>query len=183
MGAALPFIAVAATVAGSVIQARGAQQAGEAQAQASQYQAQVARNNQAIAEQYAQQDLARGSVEAQTKQMETAQRVGAIRAVAGASGLDPGGSPLRLSADTLAMGDLDARTIRYNAEQSAYGRRVQAAGFGAQAGLDVMTAADARRAGGLGATGAIISGGASVADKWMRYRQTGTTGAGDPTVG
>jgi hypothetical protein len=176
MGAALPFIAVAATVAGSVIQAKAASEAGQAQSQASLYQAQVARNNQAIAEQYARQEEQRGAVEAQTKQMETAQRVGAIKAVAGASGLDPGGSPLRLSADTLAMGDLDARTIRYNAEQAAYGRRVQGAGFGAQAGLDTQAAADARRAGNLGSAGAIISGGASVADKWMRYRQTGTTG-------
>jgi hypothetical protein len=76
----------------------------------------------------------------------------------------------------MSMGDLDARTIRYNASKAAYGYRTQGASYGAQAQLDEMGASDALRGGNLGATGAIISGAAGVSDKWWQYKRTGAGG-------
>lgn len=174
MGAALPWIAVAATAMGSIIQAQGAKQQADATAAQNQYQAAVARNDQILAEQAAQAAEARGSRLSQMKQLDTASRLGGVIAATGGAGLDSGsGSALRLQADTQAMGDLDTRTIRYNAAREAYGYRVQGSGYSAQAQLDEMAARDAGAAGNLAATGSIISGGASVADKWMRYKQVG----------
>jgi hypothetical protein len=162
---------------GALVQMNAARQQADAQSRADQYQAAVAQQNQQIANQYAAMETARGEQLAQQKQTETAQRVGAVTATAGANGLDTGsGSALRLTNDTYAMGDLDARTIRYNAQKAAYGYQVQGTSYGNQANLDMMAANDASNAGNLGAFSAIINGGASVSDKWLRYKQVGALG-------
>lgn len=174
MGAALPFIAIASTVIGGISRANADQQAAQAQAQASQYQAGVALQNQQIANQYAAMETARGETLAQEKETETAQRQGAITAATGASGLDPGGgSALRLSDDTLAMGRLDAETIRYNASKASYGFKVQGMNYGNQASLDMMTANNAKDAGNLAAFSDIISAGGQVASKWSAFKTVG----------
>lgn len=166
-----------ATVASTVISAVGSAKQGEAQSQAYQYQAAVAEQNKQVAGQYAQMEKSRGEQLAQQKEMQTGQQQGAVKAAAGASGIDPGsGSALRLDDDTLAMGRLDAATIRYNAGKAAYGYQVQGTSYGSQANLDRMSADNASSAGNLNALGAIISGGASVSDKWMKFKQTGVPG-------
>lgn len=172
----VPAIAIAATVVSSVIQAKAAQQQASAQASALNYQGALARQNAGIAEQYAQMETQRGEVMAQQKQQQTASRVGSIRAATGAAGLDTAGTPDRLEADTLSMGDLDARTIRYNAAKAAYGYRVQGSSYSAQAKLDDMGADDALSGGKLAMLGSIIGGGSSVADKWSMYQTKGVSG-------
>ena len=174
MGAALPWIAIASTVVGSVIQAKSAEQQANAVAQQNNYQAAVASNNQQIAEGYAKAAEQRGAVLAQQKQLETAQRVGDIKAAVGASGLVGGsGSALRLENDTLALGDLDTRTIRYNAAREAYGYRVEGTSYAAQGQLDRQAAENAAASGNLAEMGAVISGTSQVSDKWLRYKQVG----------
>lgn len=174
MGAALPFIAIAATAGGSIIGAAGAKQMSEATAAENSYKAAVARNDSIIAEQAAQAAEQRGSRLAQMKQLDTASRIGAVTAAAGGAGLDPSsGSALRLAEDTRAMGELDARTIRYNAGREAYGFRAQGTSYQAQAQLDEMGAENALHAGKLEEVGSIIGGGAGVADKWARFKQVG----------
>lgn len=162
---------------GALIQMQGARQQAAAQQQAYQYQAAVALQNQQVANQYADMEKARGEVLAQQKQTETAQRVGGVTVATAANGMDTGtGSALRLTNDTYAMGDLDARTIRDNASKAAYGYQTQGVSYGNQAGLDMMAANDASSAGNLGAFSAIINGGASVSDKWAKYKQVGAFG-------
>lgn len=174
MGAALPWIMLGTSVAGGLTQAQGAQQQGAAAAAQNQYLAQVAANNQIIAEQNAEQAEQRGGRLAEMKELETAGRLGAVTAAAGASGLDTtSGSPLRLAADTKAMGELDARMIRYNASREAYGYRTQGVGYAAQAQLDEMAGSNALRAGQLEAIGSVIGAGANVADKWAKYKMAG----------
>lgn len=169
------WVAIAAQVAGTVISAIGAYQQGQAQKGQNEYQAAVARNNQILAEQYAKSAEQRGNVMAQQKQMELARRQGSIKAAIGASGLDVGGSGSRLEDDTQMMGDLDVRTIRYNAAKEAYGFRTQGTTYAGQAQLDDAAAANAASGGNLGALGSIISGGAQVSDKWARYKQAGVS--------
>lgn len=160
---------------GAVVSAAGAKQQADANAQAGRYQAAVALQNQQIAGQYASMERARGEQLAQQKQMETAQRVGAIAAATGANGLDSGtGSALRLTDDTRAMGRLDAETIRYNASKAAYGYETQGVSYGNQANLDMMGADSASRAGNLSAFSSIISGGASVSSKWDAFKRVGS---------
>lgn len=168
---------IIASVASTVIGAVGQAQQGPAQAQSYQYQAAVAEQNRQVAEQYSNMEKSRGEQLAQQKEQQTAQQQGMVKAAAGASGLDPGsGSALRLDDDTLAMGRLDAATIRYNAGKAAYGYQVQGTSYGSQAQLDRQSADNASSAGNLNAIGAIISGGAGVADKWAKFKQTGVPG-------
>lgn len=174
--AALPAASMAASAGGSIIGARSALQQGQAGADALNYQAAVARNNQQIAEEYALMEKQRGSVLAQNRELKTGQQVGSINAATGAAGLDTAGTPERLTADTMSMGDLDARMIRYNAEKAAYGYKVQGSSFGAQATLDEMGAKDSVKSGRMAALGSIIGGGASVSDKWARYKMSGAGG-------
>lgn len=170
---------IATAVIGTAVSVEASKRSAEAQQQAQDYNAQVATNNQKIADQYADAATQQGNVLAQQKQMAIGQQEGAIKAAVGGAGLDPGsGSPLRLSADTQAMGNLDVATIRANAAKAAYGYHVQGLGYGAQAGLDLAGAKNAAASGNLSATGDIINSASSVSSKWAGYRQSGLIGGG-----
>ncbi len=118
------------------------QQAG-AQAGMANYQAQVARNNQMIAENYAQRALQQGQVDEQNQRFKTAAALGSQRASLASQGGDVNsGSPLDLQADTARMGEYDAQAVRSNAGLKAYGYRVQAYNNAADAGRYDLQAAD-----------------------------------------
>lgn len=167
-------IEVALLAAGAAVSAYGIYESGQARKEAGMYQTQVARNNQALSEQYAQVELARGQRLEDAKRLETAQRQGAVRAAVAANGLDVNsGSPLRLQEDTALLGEYDALTIRSNAARSAHGYRTQGMNYGAQAQLNQMEADSASRAGTLGAWSSIIGGASSVSGKWSKWQQGG----------
>lgn len=166
-------VALIAAVAGTAVSAYGAYESGQSQQAAGRYQAAVAQNNKIIADQYAQAEIQKGQALEQQKRQETAQREGAVRAGAAASGLDlDSGSPLRLQEDTAKLGELDAQTIRYNANAAAYGYKVQGLNFAAQAQADEMGAENAARAGNLGMWSSIMGGASSVAGKWADWQRT-----------
>lgn len=167
-------LALAATVVGAGASAYGAYQQGQAQSEAAQYQAAVARNNQTIANQNAQYAVQEGQAMEQAKREQTAQMIGTQRAQAGALGLDPNsGSALRLQKDTSRLGETDALTIRNNAARASYGYTTQGINFSNQGQLDMMTAKNAAAGGQLGAFSSLIGGASSVSDKWLRYKQAG----------
>jgi hypothetical protein len=131
-----------------------------------------------LAEQYAQAETEKGQRLEEQKRLQTASQQGAIRAAAGASGLDVNdGSPVRLAGDTAALGELDALTIRNNAARSAFGYRVKGMDYAAQAELDNMSSEDAARSGELGMWGSIIGGASSVSDKWLGWKMNRAAGA------
>lgn len=168
-------IEIALLAAGAAATAYGVYESGQARKDAANYQVAVARNNQAVSEDYAKLELARGQRMEEAKRMETAQRQGAIRAAVAANGLDVNsGSPLRLQEDTAMLGEYDALTIRSNAERSAYGYRVQGTNYAAQAQLNGMEASNASRAGTLGAWSSIIGGAAGVSGKWSKWQSGGS---------
>ncbi len=110
----------------------------QAQASASQaaYQAQVARNNQIIAQRNAADALKRGEVEEDKVRQRTAAILGQQRArLAGQGSVLDEGSPLDIQMDTAGLGELDALTTRSNYQREAYGQEVQAMNYGAQAAL------------------------------------------------
>lgn len=178
----LATIATVASFAGTVMGAVGQYQQGQAAAAQAEYNAAVARNNQIISEQQAQDALKRGQIAEEQKRRETSALIGRQRATLAASGvaLDQG-NPLDILGDTAQFGELDALTIRNNADREAYGYRVQGMNFAAEAGLNDARAAASRQAGLMGAAGTLLSGAGNAADRWyMRNRSVPNTPAPNP---
>jgi hypothetical protein len=171
---ALPVVALALTGVSAAVSAVGAIQQGRAASNAANYQAQVARNNQVIADQNASFALQQGQQQTAAKQQQTAQTISDQRAITAASGIDPNrGSSVRIQGDTAALGALDAATISNNAARTAWGYETQGIDFGAQASLLQSQASSASTAGELGAFSSVIGGASSVASKWQTYNQQG----------
>jgi hypothetical protein len=107
----LTATAVALTVASGTASAYGQYQSGK-------YQEKVAKNNALIQGRMAEDALKRGQIKSQQA------------AKMGAAGIDMGvGSAADMLADTAMMGELDALTLRSNAQREAWGHDVQASNF------------------------------------------------------
>ena len=152
----------------------GQYQQGKAAEAQYKYQAGVARNNQIIAEQNAQDAIQRGKVDVADHRRKVNQIKGSQRAGFGASGvvLDSG-SPLDIVADTAMMGELDAQTISNNAEREARNYRIQGTNFGAEAGMLQSSAKSARSAANIGMAGTLLGGATTFADKWYQFKRQG----------
>lgn len=170
----LPAIAIGGAVLGTVVGAVGQIQEGQALKEQAAYQAAVARNNQILAERAAQDALDRGKIEEQRQRSATKQLQGRQRAVLAANGVVVDvGSALDITSDTAAIGELDALTIRSNAEREALGFRTQGMNFQAEADLAKAKGEAASQAGYMGAMGTLLSGGGQVAQKWYNFKKTG----------
>lgn len=156
----MPFISLATTLAGGIISGIGAQRQDQAQADAANYNAAVARNAAIFAQQ-------QGEVNAQANDRRTAAMVGRQRAAYAAGNLDVNsGSPLDIQSDTEQIGRLNSLTIRNNAARDAYG-------YQANANLDTAAASNYETAGNSAMLGSLIGAGTSVGDKWSQYSQAG----------
>ncbi len=157
-------------VASLVASVGGAVMQGYSQSQAANYNAQVARNNQIIAQQNANLALQQGQVAEQAQQQKTAQMIGGLEAQEGASGVElSSGSPLSVRSSAAETGELDALTIRYNAQLQARNYMTQASSFGAQAGLYSAQS-------NWAVANSILGGASSVSDKWLNYQLRGVFG-------
>lgn len=172
----IQMLSTAASGVGAVTGAIGSLRGGQANADASMYQAAVARNNQLVAERNAQYALEAGRSAESNQRQKTAQMIGAQRAAMAANGIDIGsGSALNLQSDTGAIGELDALTIRNNAARQAYNYEAQAADFSANSSLMRMKASNDKKAGNIGAFSSLVGGASSVSDKWLRWKTPTTT--------
>jgi hypothetical protein len=160
-------MAAAIGIIGGVVSAMGAIQQGKAQADAANYQAQVARNNEIIALQQAAYTRQEGAAKAQQQDLQSAQLIGKQKATLGASGVDiESGSPLEIQASQASLARLDALTVQSNAERKAWGFDVEATNQKAQAGLYHMQAANAKKAATLAAFSSLLGGFGKFAGKW-----------------
>ena len=149
-------------------QMQGAGQQAQAQQHAYNYQAQVARNNQVVMKQQADDARARGAIEEKQFRQQVARQVGTQRASAAANGvLVDDGSALGITEETERYGDFDARTIRNNANRKAYGYEMQGMGYGADAGLLTTRASNVYDS----SMSTALSGGATLADRWYYYKE------------
>lgn len=177
---ALTAISLATTAASTGLGIMGSIQQAQARQAQAEYQADVARRNQDLAEQQAGAQRKEGYDNMIAKRQETAKLIGRQRAAAGASGatVDVGGN-LDLQADTAARGEIDAINA-YNAGlDNAYRSEIQAWNHGQQAaGYDAQ--ADAAPAQGLmGAASSALGGIAQAGSVWGRYEMwTADEGAG-----
>ncbi len=175
----LAIAGIAASVAGTAASVSAAQQAGQANAAALQYQAQVAKNNQDIANQLADRATLAGESQVDTKRLQTANIIGGELASEAASGLDVNkGSAVDVRSSAAEMGELDALTIRNNAAMTAYGYKTQGLSYGSQAQLDQAGSQNALTAGNLNAFSSLAGGASSVADKWVKYQNAGLLTSG-----
>lgn len=106
-----------------------------AEAQAIRAQARAAdiglRAQQRITERQAEDALRRGQLRESQLRQRTKRLTGAQRASLAAQGIDPNlGSAFELQSETLALGALDAATIRTNAAREALGFQLQAQAIG-----------------------------------------------------
>jgi hypothetical protein len=170
----LAVVSIGSTVLSAGVGAIGAIQQGNAAAASANYQAQVAKNNQTIAEQNATYSRQAGQAETEAEGMKTASIVGAAVAGQGAAGVDPTtGSPADVVRGTRETRRLDTLNIVQNAELRARGFDIQGSNFGAQSHLDRLTASNAQTAGLYGAGASLLGGASSVATKWQKYQTEG----------
>jgi len=149
----------ALTIGSTVLGAVGAVQAGQAAAASGRYTAQVQEMNATLADRRAKDAIERGQIAEQRKRQEVAAIVGKQTAGMAANGVDlTFGSPLDTLIDTATMGEIDALTIRTNANREAYDYKVQAVNSRSNATLS-RAQADAAETGGYLKAGATILGG------------------------
>ena len=149
---ALVLVSTVATVGGVIYQGRAAQAAAT-------YNARVAEMNAKIAEKAAQDELERGAREEQRKRQEVAAISAQQRANMAAAGLDiTYGTPLEMLVDTAYAGEMDALTIRTNANRAAYNREVEAANLRAQGQLYEFEGRSARTGSMLSSVGQLAGG-------------------------
>jgi|TARA_Y100000310_G_scaffold132889_1_gene131835 hypothetical protein len=156
---AVSAIGTAATFTGQMQQQR-------AQEAAASFRAGVMRNNAVRAENAAQDAIARGAVDEAALRRDTERLIGAqIVAGAGQGQLVNRGSMLVATRDASIFGELDAQTIRANAEREALSLRTQAGDFRLEA--------QAVEAGGksslLGPAGTALTGLGTIASRYARF--------------
>jgi hypothetical protein len=163
-------LSIAATVGSGVMAAGGAIQQGRAQKQQANYQAAVERNNATIAGWQAEDAQHRGQIEEQRQRLQTARLRGAQRAGMASNGVEiDSGSPLDVLMDTAQLGELDALTVRSNAEREVYGLRNQQSNLTAQSGLTRLAGRNAQQASYISAGSSLLSTAATAYDRSAQY--------------
>jgi hypothetical protein len=171
MGPALAIVAVGSMIASAASSAMSAY----SQEQSAQYNAQVAKNNQIIANQNAATTLEEGQQQEENQRLKTGAVVAQIGAQEAASGVNPNeGSALNVKSSEAEMGELDAQTIRWKSNLQAQNLKYQGSMYGAQASLDESQ-------GQWGMASSLLGGASSVSSKWLSYQQAGVSGFGSPS--
>lgn len=170
----LAAAAAVATIAASAVSAYGAIQSGNAAKNQAEYQAAVDRDNQQRAEWQAKDALDRGAEAERQQRLKVQSALGSQRAAMAANGVDlSSGSPLDILGDTAMYGEMDALTIRSNAEREAYGYRVQSQNFATNAQLSQMRGSSAQTAGAIGAGSTLLTGAGQAASTWAKFGGSG----------
>jgi len=158
---ATTIVSIGVAMASAAAAAVGSIQQGQAQSQQAKYQAAVARNNQTIAQQNAQDALDRGAEQEQEQRKKTQFLIGQQRASLAAQGADlSSGTSLDLVSDIAGTGELDALTIRRNAQLEARQDQVQGLNYQADSQLQTLAGKNAKTSSYLDA-GTSLLGGAS----------------------
>jgi hypothetical protein len=158
-------MATVASVAGMGMSAYGAYSNSKSSKAAYGAQAQVNRNNAQIAGWQAEDALKRGDKDAMRVKTKANRLKGAQRAGFGANGVDMStGSALQILSDTEYFGEVDATTVKNNAEKEAWALRNQAMGFNADASL-LQGRADSEKP-LAAAAGSLLTSASKVSSQW-----------------
>jgi hypothetical protein len=190
VGAVAAVVSTAVSVVGAIQQGNAASAAAQANAQQAAYQAQIARNNQIIANQQAEHETEVGQEQAARKSQEGAAKQALTRAGLAASGVDVNtGSAKDVQVSERELNKLDAETVLSNAQEKAYGYRSQAANFGAQAGQYALQGGRYSNEAGYDTTAGYLKAWGTLASAasvipWNKFggQTTGAGGTGDQTI-
>ncbi|MDP6718409.1 MAG: hypothetical protein QGF59_07165 [Pirellulaceae bacterium] len=165
---------LAMSVVSGVMQAYGQQQAAkQAQAEAN-FRAALAENNRIRGEQLAEDALRRGKEAEREERIRGNLLLGQMQAVLGSSNVEVNeGSAGDLVIDQAEINELDALTVRTNAEREAQEFRFQAAAAGSEAALFRFSGENARRSGTFAAAGTLLSTAGTVAQRWYGFKKDG----------
>lgn len=181
-------ISLAFSAVSTIVGFLGQRQEGKNQQAYNDYNAAISRNNAIIAENnrvfalgLANDARDRGAADAATFSAKVRRLKGQQIAVLAANGvLVEVGSALDITQETTTIGQLDALTIRSNAEREALGFDQQASNFGAQAGqfeaganLQTLAGQNAVSTANTRALSGLLSGAGSVASKWYNFNSSG----------
>lgn len=165
---------LAVTAIAGGVSAYGQYQQGQAQEEQYEYQAAVDRNNSIIAQRQADDAIERGRIEEQEHREKVNQIKSSQRVSFASRGIDLGSADVSETlADTAMLGELDALTIRNNAQREAYGYRVQASNFEASAGLKEVAGDNAASSGITSATTTLLGTAATVGSKYSDFQSKG----------
>lgn len=140
---------------------------GQAAKSAADYNAKVAEMNAKIADRAAMDELERGARDEQRKRIEVSAISSQQRATMSGMGLDiTYGTPLEMLVDTAYAGEMDALTVRTNANRAAYNQDVRAANLRAQASIYEFEGRSARTGSMLSAIGTTVGGIGSASGKF-----------------
>lgn len=174
-GAATPAVAagyasLGATAVSGLAATYAAQRGAEAQKASAKYEAQAARRNAQLADLEAADALERGADAEARHRLQVAQLAGRQRNAFAANGVSlDSESVLDTLGDTAALGELDAMTIRLNAQREAWGSQAAAGGW---RGQGAMSAAEASANAPWVAGGAtLLTSAAEFSDRWYRQRR------------
>lgn len=163
-------ISLTATAIGTAMSVASSVQQSKTQSAQARYQADVARQNQALAEQQASAERRQGYENMVTQRQETAKLIGRQRAAAGASGATVDvGSNLDLQADTAFQGEIDAINAYNKGIDTAYNSQIQAWNYGQQADAYDSAAESTKNAGYLNAASTAIGGIADIGTTWAKF--------------
>lgn len=165
--AAVPVFSAVSSVASGVMGMMSQRQQAAAASENSAYQAQVAANNQIIANQQAEYATQVGQAQAEQASLEGAQRDASAVASMAANGVDVNvGSAVKVQQSNRVIGQLAALTKVTDAANVAYGYQSQAANYGAQSQLDTIQSQQEAPTATTG-LGSLLSGVAGAAGQGM----------------
>ncbi|MDA0798709.1 MAG: hypothetical protein O2884_08575 [Chloroflexi bacterium] len=171
---ALAVASLAATAIGGYVQYQGQKQAASSAQAMAEYEAGVARNNAIASERFAVDAEQRGTAAEQEQRLKTRQLLARQRVGFAANNVQLGsGAVIGTLGDTAAFGELDALTIKSNAQREAFGFRMQGSNFQAESGLARARGATAKSEGRMAALGTALNTAGTVASKWYTFDQAG----------
>lgn len=156
-------IGLALMAGGTAVSARGQLRAGRAAREAGEADAARLEYNARVAEAQGDDALLRGTEEEQRFRSTVRGLIGSQRAGFAAQGVNVGsGSAVDVQADAAYLGELDALTIRSNAQREAWGFRVQAEDARLGAAAARRGGRSAQTAGRFGAAATVLGAGSSL---------------------
>lgn len=176
-GPVLAIASLATTVIGGIQQAQAQRAAGQAAIAQANFQRQVAENNRIVAERQAADAILRGDALEQEKRFETQFLAGRQRAALAANGIVVDqGSALDITAGTFELGELDALTIRNNAQREAFGFKAQATNFASDAILIQARGEATNRAARRAASSTLLTTAGKFAGSAFSFNRAGAFG-------
>jgi hypothetical protein len=173
IAAAAPYalaVSAAAGVAGAGIAYLGAQQSATAASNSDKYNAEVAANNQTMANQAASAALQQGNAAQVQAAYQENVLIGQQKAGLAANGIDVGsGTAVDLLSDTKSQGELDQLSITNNAQRAAAGFTNQGINYQNTETADNAAAEASLTAGEYQGASSLVTGAGTVASSWINY--------------